>query len=391
MGDVRPIAVLGDGITARAVRDTLATLHIPVVPVSEAEWLVVSPGMPPEKFPDTSAAIISEIELAWRLFHVKQQVPLIIGVTGTNGKSTVTALIAHLLDCPALGNIGIPLITSVLNPPPILVVELSSYQLATCTTFCPDISIILNISPDHLDWHKSMDHYAKSKLKICQNQTSQHTCILPEKDPILDPLLTHCLARQIRFSANHPAWALTDAFPLPGVHNRYNALVAILAVQASGLVSDAVIAQRLATFSGLPHRIEKIARIEERDYYNDSKGTNPDATLIAVNAFSAPIRLLLGGKDKGLELTEFLRSLNQKAASIDVYGEIQPRLLALASDLHLSIPVRAHTTLNEALQSAKAHSDIGDIVLLSPACSSFDQFDNFEHRGDVFRELVNAL
>jgi UDP-N-acetylmuramoylalanine--D-glutamate ligase len=389
--NVASIALLGDGITARAVRETLATLNIPIVPVEEAQWIVVSPGIPPEKFPDTSAEIISEIELAWRLFHVKQQVPTIIGVTGTNGKSTVTALIAHLLQCPALGNIGTPLITAVADPPPVLVVELSSYQLATCSTFCPDVSIILNLSPDHLEWHKSMEHYTQSKLKICQCQSIQQACIIPESDPYLDPVIDFAIARKIRYSAAHPSWPLTDSFPLPGDHNRLNALAAILAAQACHLISKDTLLQRLSTFQGLPHRIEKIATIDGRTYYNDSKGTNPDATLIAVKAFTDPIRLILGGKDKGLELTDFLLILDKKVASIDVFGEVQPRIMTLAGTLNITTPIRAHTTLKEALDAAKIHSQAGDVILLSPACSSFDQFENFEHRGDVFRELTNNL
>jgi UDP-N-acetylmuramoylalanine--D-glutamate ligase len=375
------------------VRDTLASLSIPEVSHETAEWLVVSPGIPPEKYPNVKAEYISEIELAYRLWQKRPRQPTLIAVTGTNGKSTVTSMIAHILDCPALGNIGVPYITTLSatceeKPPPFLALELSSYQLETCVDFHPKVALILNLTPDHLERHKTMEAYMAAKAKIGENQTPQDVLILGESD-LIAAHTESISAQKITLSSHHPYWEKIQ-IPLAGDHNRLNALAAILACEAVG-VPWQVSLEKLGHFTALEHRLEWVKTLKDRAIYNDSKGTNPDSTQIAIQAFDQPIHLILGGKDKGLNLKDFQRGLPHHVKSIAVYGEIAPRFTQEMQVSAPHIPISTHAYLQEALMASLANSRGGDVILFSPACSSFDQFQNFEHRGAVFKSLVNAL
>ncbi len=403
------IAVVGTGVTAKAVREKLAVLGIVEGDVSESPWVVVSPGIPPEKFPETSGEIISEIELAYRLLQAQDgddfpgdvsklifRKPVLIGITGTNGKSTVTAMIAHILGCPTAGNFGTPLVHFVGCGYPVIVVELSSYQLETCRQFRPNVGVILNLTPDHLEWHHSMAAYTKAKAKIGQAMTPGDLLILPEGDLIFTSYLTACQAKREAYGLSHPAverlrsiQAASPAAAWVGAHNVLNAVAAFMACRALGC-DENIIFNKLLTYLGLEHRIEWVLDWEGRRFFNDSKGTNPDSTLVAADAFEAPIRLLLGGKDKGLPLTDFLKALQTKVASVVVYGEIADRVMQEARAISGAYPILQVVTMAEAVSASVAVSAPGDVILLSPACSSFDQFKDFEERGRIFKDLVKG-
>ncbi len=384
------IAILGNGITAKAVRKKILSLGLYEVSQEKAELIVTSPGIPPWEFPKTTTPIISEVELAYRLFSYDVHMPTLIGITGTNGKSTVTAMISHLLDnAPCAGNFGNPLIEFVGSNHPFLVVELSSYQLEQCVTFRPHIGILLNITPDHLERHHCIEAYSLSKMKLFISQTPQDRAIFLDT-PAIQDLFGSIQSQKTPFSNTHPLARHVSTLPLPGAHNQLNALAALLAVDALGMTVEPCI-QKLFSFKGLPHRIEFVLEKNNRRYVNDSKGTNPDSTQIAIASFKDPIRLILGGKDKGLPLNNFLSFLEKNIASAVVYGEIASRLYTEATSAHPSLDITATSTLEEALLLSEKASEPGDIILLSPACSSFDQFDNYEQRGNFFKKKVHQF
>lgn len=386
------IGILGDGITGKAVKTCLESLGISPCPPEDAQWLIASPGIPPQQFPKINGEIISEIELAYRLFHRKPSPPKLIGITGTNGKSTVTAMLAHCLGCPAAGNFGVPLVnyTHDQEPPKIIAVELSSYQLETCNTFHPEIAIILNLTPDHLERHKTMEGYLNAKLKLIQNLTEKDTLIIGN-DPTIIAATAHSPANRIILTRNHPNWTKVQFPNLIGDHNYENALATLIAATTSGFPESEILT-KLATFPGLEHRIERIDDLKQRPCYNDSKSTNPDATLIAISAFKNPTHLILGGKDKGLDLKDFLTHVIQKTKSVTLFGEIANRIYTIAKPLcPPNFPLSIHTTLDEALDKSLKNSKPGETILFSPACSSFDQFQNFEDRGQKFKIMVKKL
>lgn len=384
---MKKIAILGEGVTGKAIAKKLPEIGLIQTSIEEADLIVTSPGIPPNQFPQTSKEIISEIEFAYRWFQTQPKPPVIIGITGTNGKSTVTALLAHILDAPSLGNIGIPLVSFLGQEAPVLVVELSSYQLECCTQFRPDIGVILNITPDHLERHGTMEAYAAQKAKLFQSQTHSDTLIYNEADPLLLSLVADAQSQKIAFSRHHPLWEHLNHLPIVGDHNKLNALAAFLAAEAYGMKAEAI-SPKLFTFKPLEHRIEPVVVWKNRSFYNDSKGTNPDSTMVAVKAFSDPVHLILGGKDKGLELDEFLNFLTTHVNSVCVYGEIGPRVFQALQAMAPGYPTYLFSELNQALEKSVSLSQEGEVILFSPACSSFDQFRDFNHRGDVFKFLV---
>ena len=193
---IQRVAVLGDGVTGKAVRDACERLGIDVVNIDQAELIVASPGIPPSEYPRTTLEIISEIEFAYRLAHLRLEVPRIIGVTGTNGKSTVTSLISHILDIPACGNIGLPFISLVGNIHRMVVIELSSYQLDRCFEFHPDISIFLNLTPDHLARHETMEEYMRTKARLIQNCRERDLIIYDGTSPYISQAIVDCPAQK---------------------------------------------------------------------------------------------------------------------------------------------------------------------------------------------------
>jgi UDP-N-acetylmuramoylalanine--D-glutamate ligase len=397
------IGILGSGITAKAVTEKVIALGLTIVPPEDADIVVASPGIPPKTFPTVACEIVSEIEFAYRYLIATDTPPTLIGITGTNGKSTVTAMVAHILDCPMAGNIGIPLITYVPEnpnaiPPKHLAIELSSYQLETCSTFKPQIAILLGLTPDHIDRHPTMESYAAAKQHLIAAQTADDLVIYDAENPWSKSIAESSQARKKPVSKTDPLYqkivALTqrqNCLGLIGTHNHMNALCAGLAAAACGL-SDEQILDKLSSFQALPHRIEWVGTLNGCRVFNDSKATNPESTAVALTAFDKPIHLILGGKDKGLVLDTFAKEVIEKVASISVFGEIADRMVDVFRALGEALPPLAQTeTLAEALDTARRFSSPNDVILFSPACSSFDQFQSFEHRGDVFRTMVQTL
>ena len=344
------------------------------------EVVVKSPGVPGES-PLAAAArssgipIWSEVELGFRLLRDN---PL-IGVTGTNGKTTTTELLAAILRADGrtvetAGNVGRALtdVAESVEPGTWIVCELSSFQLEDVHTLACDIAVLLNLEPDHLDRHGSFDVYRDAKLRIFERAGVR---IVP-RGLGLDGT---------EFSSDDPL----PAEPLiPGAHNRENAAAATAAARAAG-VDDEAIATALRTFPGVPHRLELVLESNGVRYVNDSKATNTAAARRGVAAYDAPLRLILGGSLKGEDFGPFALELPPTVRSIYLIGEATDELAA-ALDAAGRNYVRAGT-LAHAVALAAADANPGDVVLLSPACASYDQFDNFEQRGDAFRALVARL
>jgi len=397
---IRKIGILGSGITAKAVSEKALELGITIVPPEDAELMVASPGIAPSTFPTVNCEIVSEIEFAYRYLMSEKTPPIIVGISGTNGKSTVTAMLAHILDCPMAGNIGIPLVTYVAaNPrPAFIAVELSSYQLETCSTLRPDVAILLGLTPDHIDRHPTMESYAAAKQHLVAAQTAADLVIYDAENPWSRRISESSLARKRPLSEQDVLFQkivhmtrTETCLGLIGKHNHMNALAAGLAAADLGMSHDAIL-DKLRTYQPLPHRIEWVGTLNRCLVFNDSKATNPESTSVALAAFETPIHLILGGKDKGLVLEAFAKEVIEKVASISVFGEIANRMVEVFHALQIPIPPLAQTvTLAEALDAACLFSSPNDVILFSPACSSFDQFQSFEHRGDVFRRMVQDL
>jgi UDP-N-acetylmuramoylalanine--D-glutamate ligase len=345
------------------------------------ELVVKSPGVPAES-PLVAGArsrgipVWSEVELGYRLLPAGSH---LIGVTGTNGKTTTTELLGAILraagrDVEVAGNVGRPLTDAALSAAESswVVCELSSFQLEDVHTLACDVAVLLNLEPDHLDRHGSFHAYRAAKLRIFERAAVK---IVPRGFGI----------DGIEFSAD-------DALPaeplIPGRHNRENAAAATAAARAAG-VPDDVIARALAAFPGVPHRLELVRELHGVHWVNDSKATNTAAARRGVAAYDAPLRLILGGSLKGEDFGPFTRELPATVGSIYLVGEASDELAA-ALDLAGRAYVRAGD-LATAVSRAAAEAEPGDVVLLSPACASYDQFANFEERGDTFRRLVEAL
>lgn len=382
---------------------------------------------------DASAEIIGEVEFAWR---ESADTSRWVAITGTNGKTTTTALCAHLLrtagfTAQAVGNIGDTCIDAVARGDiAVYVAEVSSYQLASTVDFRPDAAVLLNITPDHLSWHGSHESYVAAKLKLLDNLASapDHSSVavldatndtvrakvrelkaIPEEErgfayvPMGAAGGLGCDMRAVCGSANaafvsdgrlhvalggvdHDLIAI-DELQLAGEHNQGNALAAAAAAIALG-ATDGAVREGLASFQALEHRIEPAGAVNGIACYNDSKATNVDAVLKALTAFSPrkPI-ILLGGRDKGTDLSPLIASCNQNAQAAILYGESLPRFQE-AFEKTCTIPVHTATGMEDALDTALGLAHEGDIVLLSPACASFDEFSCFEERGDTFKRLV---
>jgi UDP-N-acetylmuramoylalanine--D-glutamate ligase len=348
--------------------------------VEGVELVVKSPGVPAES-PLVLAAraraipIWSEVELGYRLLHGN---PL-IGVTGTNGKTTTTELLAAILraggrSAEVAGNVGRALtdVAEQIDPGATVVCELSSFQLEDVHTLTCDVAVLLNLEPDHLDRHGTFEAYRDAKLRIFERARAR---IVP-RGLGLDG---------IEFAANDPL----PAEPLmPGSHNRENAAAATAAARAAGIGDDAI-SEALRTFPGVPHRLELVRELHGIRYVNDSKATNTAAARRGAAAYDAPVRLILGGSLKGEDFEPFARELPGNVASVYLIGGASDQLAAALDAAGRSYSLDGD--LAHAVEHATADAEPGDVVLLSPAAASFDQFDNFEQRGDAFRRLVQEL
>ncbi|WP_019516121.1 UDP-N-acetylmuramoyl-L-alanine--D-glutamate ligase [Sphingomonas sp. Mn802worker] len=357
--------------------------------------LVVSPGVPLNTHPLAAKAravgvpIIGDIEL---FAQAGSELPShkVVGITGTNGKSTTTALVRHICaeaGLPTLmgGNIGLPILgQEPLAEGGIYVLELSSYQVDLTETLDCDVAVLLNVTPDHLDRYEGFEAYAASKARLFAMQSSGHVAVVGASDAMSARIADELGARAIRLDAN--ASVDQSRWPaLQGPHNAQNAAAAIAVARALN-IGDEVIEQALASFAGLPHRMERVATLGGVTWYDDSKATNPESTAPALAAFPR-IHWIVGGRAKGDDLDACMAHLVHVARAYTI-GEAGPRF---AEVLRPHVPVAEVETLERAVKLAAQEAERGDVVLLSPAAASFDQFSDYEHRGRAFREAVEAL
>lgn len=380
----------------------------------QQDLIIPSPGVPADEIHLQAARahgakVWSEIELAYRFMKGR-----LIGITGSNGKTTTTSLVHHILATAGMhsilaGNIGTPLIACVgaMKENSWTVAELSSFQLELIDTFRPNIGVLLNLTPDHLDRHHTMEAYGAAKARLFENQTGDDAAIVNADDPLATkyaPLrvpvywfsrkqqLAHgsfVLGDEILFrrdGANEPLLRIAD-IPLVGAHNLENVLAAATAARLAGAFA-AGIAAGVRSFAGVEHRIEFVAEVGGVRYYNDSKATNVDATLKALDAFPRRILVILGGKDKGSDYTLLQKPLREKAILALLIGAAADKIERQISG---SVAIERAETLERAVETASHAAQPGDVVLLAPACASFDQFQNYEHRGRTFKELVHKL
>ena len=360
--------------------------------------LVVSPGVPINRHPVAAKAraagvpIIGDIEL---FAQARGGLPQhkVIGITGTNGKSTTTALIHHILETAGVparlgGNIGKPILGE--DPLPaggVYVLELSSYQIDLTTSLDCEVAILLNVTPDHLDRYDGFDAYAASKARLFAMQSADHAAIVGIGDAASAAIARSLSARGEHLTKIAPGVCMDQSrWPsLQGPHNAQNALAAIAAAQALGVPEDAI-DRALVSFTGLAHRMERVGTHRGVAFINDSKATNPESTAPALAAFQH-IHWILGGQAKTDDLDACAPWFGHVARAYTI-GEAGPGFAALLAP---HMPVEQSGQLAAALTSAAARATAGETVLLSPACASFDQFRSFEDRGDQFRALVEAL
>ncbi|UCE22250.1 MAG: UDP-N-acetylmuramoyl-L-alanine--D-glutamate ligase [Candidatus Aminicenantes bacterium] len=381
---------------------------------TEADLIVPSPGVPPW-IPELDAAakkgiqVLSEIELAYLFLKGK-----IVGITGTNGKST-TATLAHKIlkegghQAFLAGNIGTPLISFVKDSLDnhVYVTEVSSFQLKFIEQLRAEVSVFLNVSPDHLDWHSSFDDYFESKKKLLCTQGDNDSTILNKDDPLIWGLREKGKPRVYAFSRKTEVergcflrgeWLIlkdsgeeklmkTSEIPLFGIHNLENVMASTLVGHTMGIPA-ARIRESIKGFHGLEHRLEKVTTFGEVDFYNDSKATNVDASIKSIQSFDKKIILILGGRDKGGDFKKLRGPVAEKVKKAILIGEARDRI---RKALEGSVPLETVSTYREAVRLGYSEAKAGEVVLLAPACTSFDMFQNFEERGLVFKKEVYEL
>jgi len=382
------------------------------------DMLVLSPGVPYvlpfiQNAKAAGVPVISEVELAYRFTPCK-----IAAITGTNGKTTTTALTAqiigaHIQNTHALGNIGTSWSGMVdsLSADSFVVAELSSFQLEVIDEFRPLVSAVLNISEDHLDRHGTMEYYIAAKERIFENQSSANFTVLNYDDPVCKSMANRTKARVLWFSSskeleegaylkNGSIWLKFNGFygalaninelKILGTHNMENAIAAALIAACAGVPADVISAQ-LKAFGGVEHRMEHVADINGVAYYNDSKATNTDAAIRAINSTNRPIVLIGGGYDKAANFDDWTKQFNGKVKHLVVFGQTADKIIDSAKNQGFTSFEKVKT-LEEAVQNARKTAQEGDCVLLSPACASWDMFKDFEQRGELFKsQVLSAL
>ena len=396
--------------------EALARLGITIQPQSEAasvaaDLIVLSPGVPSDT--DVVAAqrkrgvrVIGDLELASWFLQGET-----IGITGSNGKTTTTAMIGHILKSCGIaaqvgGNIGTPPASMVASSRTGQwnVLELSSFQLETIESFRAKIGVALNVTPDHLDRHYTMEKYAAAKGRLFENQCSGDFKVLNADDPAttayaaVGPGEPHWFSSTREVSPGgflkgealvlegHSLMQAREV-PLRGIHNLENTLAAATAARLAGVEYECI-REAVVTFPGVEHRLEFVRDLDGVAWYNDSKATNVDATLKAIAAFPGRLWVILGGKDKNTDYAPLAAPLKEKAHTALLIGAAASKIEAALGG---SVPLISCETIDRAVDEARSRARAGDTVLLAPACASFDQFDNFEHRGREFKRLVNAL
>jgi UDP-N-acetylmuramoylalanine--D-glutamate ligase len=347
--------------------------------LDRAETLIKSPGVPGEA-PLVEAArargiaVWSELELGARLLGNP-----IVGVTGTNGKTTTSELLGVMLGAPVAGNVGRALceLDGRVEPGEVVVCEVSSFQLEDIHEFRPHVAVLLNLEPDHLDRHGSIDAYRAAKLRIFENQGEDDVAVVPVG---FDEVPGR--ARRVEFE---PSDELPAEPLIPGAHNRENAAAATAAARVLG-IAEARIAEALETFSGVAHRLEPVGEAAGVRFVNDSKATNTAAARRAVAAYDEPLHMILGGSDKGESYTELALDMADRVKRAYIIGETSN---AIGTALELAgVEHELSGDLETAVRSAVRNAKPGEIVLLAPACASYDQFHDFEERGEAFRRIV---
>lgn len=354
-----------------------------------AAFVVPSPGMPVARLAglvDTQVSeILAEMELAWRYLDDEP----VLAITGTSGKTTTASLAAAMLHEQGYsvflgGNIGTPLSEYVLGgkKADVLVLEISSFQLQACTTFCPRAGILLNITPNHLDYHKDMAEYTEAKFRLFRCQDEGDLAVLGED--------LQALADAHRLKARKVFVKATDRFPtscLMGAHNRINEEAAWQACRLFG-VTEASATKAVERFQPLPHRLERVRELGGVLYVNDSKCTTVSALQVALEAFDRPVRLLCGGKFKGGDLAGLTDLLRAKVQEVVLFGASREHFEKAWQGI---VPISWHETMEPAVRFASANAKSGDVVLLAPATSSYDLYKNYEQRGEDFKQIVGKL
>ncbi len=377
------------------------------------DLIVVSPGVPVDAQPLEQARalgqlVIGEIELAAEFLQGS-----VVAITGSNGKTTTTTLTGEILARSGLktlvgGNIGTPAISFVeqSTPETTTVLEVSSFQLETIQTFRPKIAVVLNVTPDHLDRHRTFAAYVDAKARIFENQEADDFAVLNADDATCVELAgrtrarvfwfsrknevkqgAHVRADEIVFQRNASTASImpVSEIPLKGAHNLENALAAVTCGVLVGCETTGI-RGAVRSFKAVEHRLEYVATIRGVEYYNDSKATNVDATIKALESFPSGVHLILGGKDKGSDYSVLNGLLRERVKRVYTIGAAAQKI-----ESQIAGEVVASGTLENAVKQASASAGSGDVVLLAPACASFDQFQNYEHRGRVFKELVRGL
>jgi UDP-N-acetylmuramoylalanine--D-glutamate ligase len=381
--------------------------HTPRMFIS-AEEIVVSPGVPLDIEPLAAARlrgvpIVSELEIAFRYLRGE-----IVAITGSNGKTTTTTLVGEVLKATGQpvqvgGNIGTAMtgLVDSSTPHTINVVEVSSFQLDGIQKFRPRIGVLLNITPDHLDRYKDFAGYRASKFRLFENQTSSDVAVLNWDDSQVCPPPTTMNASQRFFSRREKVESgafqmdgmlfldgepvmRADESPLRGAHNVEN-ILASMATAGVYAISREAIARTVRGFHGVEHRLEFVTTINGMEFYNDSKATNVDSSIKAVQSFDSNIIVILGGKDKGASYAPLVQAMSGRVKHVLLIGAAGPKI---QSEIGTSFPTTFVTSMDDAVEKALAIGQSRDIVLLSPACASFDMFDNFEHRGRIFKKAV---
>ena len=392
-----------------------ATVHLgahDLERIGRAVAVVVAPGVPPEAPPLDAARraglpIHAEIDIGFLALRGTR----CIGITGTNGKTTTTSLVAHVMTAAGAraetaGNIGRPLcdVARSESPPDWLALELSSFQLHDTPNLKPAVGVLTNLAPNYLDRYRSLEEYYADKALLFRNADSSSVTISNADDPAVQEMVRPVPGRHLRFSVRERADAWydrpgrrlmlgsapllpRDELPLLGDHNVANALTAALAAGAAGCRPEGV-AAGLRTFKAIPHRVEPVREVDGVLWINDSKSTNVTSTEVAVAALDRPFVLLLGGRHKGEPDTRLIATLDGRCRAVVAYGESGPIVM---QDLGNALEVVPAGSFEEVLATARRLARPGDAVLLSPACSSYDMFKNYEERGERFRQAVEAL
>ncbi len=405
--------------SAQSLRDAGVRVELGAEQLPRGDWdlIVASPGISPSRPLMRSAAragapVISELELAFRISCAPW-----VAVTGTNGKTTTTALVTHLLreegrDAVSVGNIGVPAVATApaVGSDGVVVAECSSFQLASTAGFRPRVAILLNITPDHTDWHGSLETYASDKAKVFANMTGDDVAVIDVDDPgsaAWAAFEADSGVRVVRVGLSGGDARLedgllvvdvgngdvplvrTDELLIRGVHNVSNALAASAAALAMGASPEAVRAG-LRTFEPIEHRLDPVATVRGVEYVNDSKATNPDAVLKALTAFgSSPLLILLGGRNKGNDFGPLAEACAARCRLAVLYGESRREMETAFSAA--DAPFIGADAMAEALAAAAGAALPGDVVLLSPACASFDEFEDYEDRGRKFADAVARM